>query len=896
MTEAEHPAPSVYADLATALGDLVLDHPLPMAMFDRELRALAFSRNFLAFMPHADAVKPGDTLDEVVAVLGTAGKGSIVQPGDLTLDQPEGERASMSDAIRRGEWRLDHVVTHGGRVVVPFNYPLASGNTQLVLLEPAMMNEVTDLGEVLDVAADAFAIFDENQRLIRCNSQFVALLTYDPEAPPPLGETASEIVRKVVAAGTLLAADGLDQSQMVETMVAGLLTPSGATFEVEGKLGRIFIASTKPRSSGGHILTLRDVSDLRRGERQAVTTMRDAIGALDQGFAYYDESLTLQIWNEQYDRMYCGDCGLHPKQGEDGVAFLRRVMEAGRFVLPEGMGIDDYVAQILDYVERGERTEFSFSDGTSVLCSYNATSSGGLLVTLMDITDRRDSEFRAFSTLREAASALEEGFSLWDQDFNFILCNDRYRELVFKDPDFRPEPGMSAIDVTLLAAQNVTQSMEEGVDPEAFALREFEKIKNLEKRLEIKLDTGRIVEFSGHQTAQGSFLVTVLDVTERHEAAAEIKRQAQIAHQTEKLSALGELLAGVAHELNNPLSIVVGYSQLLASQIDDPVHLDRINRVTRAAERSAKIVKTFLAMARQKPAKMEVVDLADVIETAVDVAAYGLRTSGGRLSVHCDPRLPLVMADKDQMVQVFSNLIINAEHAMDGMGTDARLSLRAEGRNGDVEATIADNGVGMAADVRARVFDPFFTTRDPGAGTGFGLAFCHRIVITHGGELSVESESGRGATFTIRLPGVAEGDCEADDPSAREGNALRALVVDDERDVADLIADLLRSCGHDVSVCYRPEQALEQAAQDRFDIVLSDMKMPGMGGDDLYRRLVELRPELARRVGFITGDSLSAKVREFLEVERRSFIEKPVALEELLDLVESIRPNPKRGL
>lgn len=895
MTEPEQAAPTIYADLAAALGDLVHDHPLPMAMFDRELRALAFSRNFLTFMPHADAVNLGDTLDEVVAVLGTTGKGAIVQPGDLTLDHPASEQASISDAIRSGEWRLDHVVTHEGRVVVPFNYPLASGNTQLVLLEPAMMNEVTDLAEVLDVAADAFAIFDESQRLIRCNNQFVALLTYDPESPPPLGQTASEIVRKVVAAGTLLAADGLNQSQMVEAMVAGLLTPSGATFEVEGKLGRIFIAPTKPRSSGGHILTLRDVSDLRRGERQAVTTMRDAIGALDQGFAYYDETLTLQIWNEQYDRMYCGDSGLHPAKGEDGVAFLRRVMEAGRFIIPADTSIDKYVAQILDYVARGERTEFSFSDGTSVLCSYNATSSGGLLVTLMDITDKRDSEYRAFSTLREAASALEEGFSLWDEDFNFVLCNDRYCELVFKDPDFRPEPGMSAIDVTLMAAQNVAQSMEEGVDPKEFAIREFEKIQNLEKRLEIKLDTGRIVEFSGHQTAQGSFLVTVLDVTERHEAAAEIKRQAQIAHQTEKLSALGELLAGVAHELNNPLSIVVGYSQLLASQIEDPVHLDRINRVTRAAERSAKIVKTFLAMARQKPATMEAVDLADVIETAVDVAAYGLRTSGGRLLVHCDPHLPLVMADKDQMVQVFSNLIINAEHAMKGMGTDARLSLRAEGWNGNVEVTIADNGVGMAADVRARVFDPFFTTREPGAGTGFGLAFCHRIVITHGGELSVESELGKGATFTIRLPGVAEGDGVSDDADFQAGRGLRTLVVDDEKDVADLIAELLRSCGHDASVCYRPEHALELASRDRFDIVLSDMKMPGMGGDELYRKLVEQDPALADRVGFITGDSLSAKVREFLEDQRRSFIEKPVVLEELLDLVECIRPKPKRG-
>ncbi|MCT2401176.1 PAS-domain containing protein [Novosphingobium mangrovi (ex Huang et al. 2023)] len=881
-----------YPDLQAAVSDLVESHVLPMAMFDRGLNLLGLNRNFISFLPDSHGLEAGDPIEDLLFALGEESDGPVVMSGDMALETGGRSSSAIANALREGDWRLNPIVTHDGRVVVPFNYPLASGNTQLVLLEPSRMGEVTDLGEVLDVAADAFAIFDDDQRLIQCNSQFVALLTYDPTSPPPLGQTAREIVRGVVETGTLLVGAGMDKAQMTEAMVAGLLTPAGATFEIEGKLGRIFLASTKPRSSGGHILTLRDITDIRKSERQAITTLRAAVDALEQGFAFYDETLTLQVWNEQYDRMYCGDCGLHPRKGEDGVEFLRKVMETGRFLLEPGVDIDQAIAGILRKIENGERVEYNFSDGTTVLCSYNRTASNGLLVTLLDITDKRDSEQRALATLRDASGALEEGFSLWDKDFNFVLCNERYCELVFKDPDFRPESGQPGLEISAIAAANATMSLPEGLTAEEFAQRSYVQLRNLAKNVEIRLDTGRIVEFSGHRTAQGGYLITVLDVTERHRAAEELERQAQIAHQNEKLSALGELLAGVAHELNNPLSIVVGYSQLLSAELTDPRQQDRIRRVTQAAERSAKIIKTFLAMARQRPAKMEPVDLADVIETAVDVAAYGLRTTGGHLAVGCAPDLPLVQADKDQMVQVFSNLIVNAEHAMKGMGQEARLAIRATHANGRVEVAIRDNGIGMDDETRNRIFEPFFTTKDVGSGTGFGLAFCHRIVTSHAGTLDVRSKPGQGSEFVIGLPTLDDVEAAEALEGVKADGRLRVLVVDDEADVADLIAEVLMARGHEVFCAYSPNAAIEAAAREPFAIVLSDMKMPEMTGDLLQRELLAQRPELAGRIGFITGDSLSARVRDFLEDGKQHFIEKPVVIEELLDLVERIRPRP----
>lgn len=260
-----------YAGLAGAIDDLLSSHPLPMALLDPDLKVLGISGSLAGFLPADGADVAGMDVDALIAAL--AGRGGASAPA-----RPDPAAAEATEPLRTGQWRLEPVVTHDGRVLVPFNYPLASGNTQLVLMEPDRMTEVTDLGEVLDVAADAFAIFDEGQRLVQCNTQFVALLTYDPASPPPLGLTAREIVQQVVEAGTLLVGAGFDQPGMVDAMVAGLLTPDGATFEVEGKLGRIFLAATKPRSSGGHILTLRDVTDIRKAERQAMQAIAEILG------------------------------------------------------------------------------------------------------------------------------------------------------------------------------------------------------------------------------------------------------------------------------------------------------------------------------------------------------------------------------------------------------------------------------------------------------------------------------------------------------------------------------------------------------------------------------------------------------------------------------------------
>ena len=208
---------------------------------------------------------------------------------------------------------------------------------------------------------------------------------------------------------------------------------------------------------------------------------------------------------------------------------------------------------------------------------------------------------------------------------------------------------------------------------------------------------------SSHKTSLGGYLISYRDITEQLRMDEELARQREIARQNEKLSALGELLAGVAHELNNPLSVVYGYAQMLKGRVDDPVAAERIELIRRAAKRSARIVKTFLAMARQRPTRIELCSLNDAVTTALEVSSYGLRSNGTAVETAFDETVPPVSGDFDQLVQVFSNLIVNAEHALKPRREQGKLTIRSwlDEDTDHVTVEVRDNGHGMPEDIRA---------------------------------------------------------------------------------------------------------------------------------------------------------------------------------------------------
>jgi PAS domain S-box-containing protein len=400
--------------------------------------------------------------------------------------------------------------------------------------------------------------------------------------------------------------------------------------------------------------------------------------------------------------------------------------------------------------------------------------------------------------------------------------------------------------------------------------------------------SARLIEYQGEEV----IVANTVDLTERREVEAEMARQRDALHQSEKLSALGELLAGVAHELNNPLSVVVGQALLLKETTTDQRIADRAIKIGNAADRCARIVKTFLAMARRKPSESQAVNMNDVIESALEVTGFTLSAADIDVSLRLARELPPVWADSDQLNQVITNLIVNAQHALQGIHGARKLRILSSYRKakGEVVIKIKDNGRGISEEIMARVFEPFFTTKEVGTGTGIGLAVCHRIVEAHGGTIRVDSAPGEGASFVIRLPvapsrpaAVAPRDVRPDPVVP-----LTVLVIDDEADVAEILADILRGDGHGVEVADSGEAALAVLAERDFDVILSDLRMPGLDGPSLYRIIERRRPELVSRLAFVTGDTLSPRIKKFLRGADRPYIEKPISPQEVRDLVRRV--------
>jgi two-component system NtrC family sensor kinase len=390
--------------------------------------------------------------------------------------------------------------------------------------------------------------------------------------------------------------------------------------------------------------------------------------------------------------------------------------------------------------------------------------------------------------------------------------------------------------------------------------------------------------------AFAGFVGALVDITDRKRAEEELARQREALHQSEKLTALGSLLAGVAHELNNPLSVVVGQATMLADAAEDPKTAQRAEKIRRAADRCARIVRSFLSLARRKTPEMTAVQLNTVVEMAVELLAYQLRTADVILSLDLAPQLPPLLADADQLNQVVTNLAHNALQALSESARPRRLTISTRtGATGSLRLDVVDNGPGVAVDLHTRIFEPFFTTKSPGAGTGIGLSLCLGIVASHGGTIRVEDTPGGGATFVVELPlrGAGSLPAAADAAVAPQPASprRRILVVDDEPEIAETLAEMLRDAGHTVDTAENGRQALDRLAAGAYDVVLSDLRMPVMDGPTLYGALRARHPALLGRIAFVTGDMLSPQMKEFLATTGVPRIEKPFTIEAVKALV-----------
>lgn len=373
-------------------------------------------------------------------------------------------------------------------------------------------------------------------------------------------------------------------------------------------------------------------------------------------------------------------------------------------------------------------------------------------------------------------------------------------------------------------------------------------------------------------------VVNLRDTTEKVHAEEEIQRQRETLHQRDKLAAMGSLLAGVAHEINNPLSVVVGRAIMLEDVARDAETQTAAGKIRVAAERCVRIVKSFLAMARQHEQQKSTVRMNDIIDSSLDVLEYTLRTSGIQIVRDLAPYLPELHADADQLPQVFMNLFVNAQQAMADSECPKTLKIitRYNAAEQRVQVIVTDTGPGIPAEIRSRIFDPYFTTKPMGTGTGVGLSISLGIVEAHGGTLSVDFPPEGGAQFTVMLPVVPSSKVTAREvETVTKFDRRRVLVVDDEEEVREMLGDILKYEHHDVELCTSGKEALDRLIRARYDVIFSDLRMPEMDGPALYREVEGRWPPLAQRFIFVTGDSLSSAFRKFLADVKRPVIEKP---------------------
>jgi two-component system NtrC family sensor kinase len=403
---------------------------------------------------------------------------------------------------------------------------------------------------------------------------------------------------------------------------------------------------------------------------------------------------------------------------------------------------------------------------------------------------------------------------------------------------------------------------------------------------EVCLDGGKILNvtispLAGSATDASGLVLVLTDITERR------RLQQQLA-QSEKMSSLGQMISGVAHELNNPLASVLGYAQLLGAQNSDEQTAKKMKVLMQEAQRCQKIVRNLLSFARRWEPEQVSLSLNEVIESVLALMRYQLRVDGVDLHAELSRDLPAIRGDTHQLQQALVNLLTNAQQSILQAGDSGTIDLCSRRlEDGSVRLEVRDSGPGVPEEIRPRIFDPFFTTKSEGSGTGLGLSLVYGIVTSHGGLIEYQPGEDGGACFLITLPAgkaapqaMTRGELPEEAAPSLSG---RILVVDDEPALAGMICEALSGDGHRAVQVSDGREALQliNDGNEQFDLIISDIKMPGMGAEALLRELRKASPELTARFLLTTGDTVGGATQAFVERNGLPLLRKPFDLEHL---------------
>jgi PAS domain S-box-containing protein len=378
------------------------------------------------------------------------------------------------------------------------------------------------------------------------------------------------------------------------------------------------------------------------------------------------------------------------------------------------------------------------------------------------------------------------------------------------------------------------------------------------------------------------------DMTDRKKAEQQLLTSA-------KLASVGELAAGVAHEINNPLTGVLGYAQLLASRQDIPQDIKHdLDVICQESQRTVRIVQNLLRFARQHKPDRTLTDINELIERTLELQLYKLTTSNIKLTTKLAEGCLWVVVDYNQIQQVILNIVINAMQAITEVRHKGKITVTTGIDNSQVRISIADNGPGIAKENITKVFDPFFTTKPVGSGSGLGLSVCHGIIAEHGGKMYIESIKGGGATFIIELPAAPEDEAVVKEkivikkkrPRRRRKVEKSILIVEDEPVICDILVRVLSEENYQVDIASSGKEALRKLKKRVHDLFIVDLKMPEMSGRQLYKIMKDKHPNAADRVVFITGDTVTPETQNFLTATGRPYLRKPFDHKELIKMVD----------
>ena len=499
-----------------------------------------------------------------------------------------------------------------------------------------------------------------------------------------------------------------------------------------------------------------------------------------------------------------------------------------------------------------------------------------------DITDEQVL-LAEMKLLHLALGNLSQGVSITDEGGRVVFVNRAFTEILG------------------IASVADAQAYLDGLVPDAEGAQQEEIARAMQGEGEWsglvwrpRMDDGRRVPLdlfvSAVDGAEGGgrrYFTIVQDATERLERERHLRR-------AERLAGLGTLVGGVAHELNNPLTAIKGFTSLMLMDARTRDDREALEVMKREADRAAQIVANLRRLARdtqEEDTPRARVELNNVIGHILQVRGYSLGTHNIEVRTELDAALPAIMADRGQMEQILLNLVVNAEQALAGR-PEPRITLRTQHGERGVSVYVVDNGPGIPPEALERIFDPFFTTKAPGEGTGLGLALVHGMVADHGGRVHVESVPGKGTTFRIDFPAAEVGRPEpapVREARTETPEALRVLVVDDEDSIRRTLARYLARRGHRVSVAAEGGEALRMLeSEGGFDVILSDVRMPGLSGDRLHARLRERGDGMDRRLVFMSGDALGDQTANALSTCEVPVILKPFDMGTVADTVEAV--------